>query len=305
MDDKGIKIFSLEALGKMHAVAGDDDLVYNGCFLARRNSERLRQMEVFKYPCRINAYIAILCIRGSAKGIYNMQRYTLRENCLFVSIPNSIIQIESWNDCEVYITAIDGDYAKRMAIDHKKAIPVYMGMKKSPYIHLTQCEAEILAQTFNNMSNDMKQFRGEAYNDEILSTSINLSAFKFFSIISKYQDFNYGKESPVKWRQEDHYNKFMQLLDRNFKKEHSTGYYASEICISPKYLSTLIKKMSGMTAAEWINGMVIMEAKHLLKYSGMSIQEIAEYLSFPNQSFFSQYFRRETGVSPTSYRREP
>ncbi len=129
MDEKGIKSFSLESLGKMQSVAGEDDLVYNGCFLARRDSEKLRQMEVFKYPCRINAFIAILCIRGSARGIHNMQRYTIKENCLFLSIPNSIIQIESWDDCEVFITAIDEQYAKQMAIGQKKAISVYLARR--------------------------------------------------------------------------------------------------------------------------------------------------------------------------------
>ena len=305
MDEKGIKSFSLESLGKMQSVAGEDDLTYNGCFLARRDSGKLRQMEVFKYPCRINAFIAILCIRGSARGIHNMQRYTIRENCLFLSIPNSIIQIESWDDCEVFITAIDEDYAKQMAIGQKKAMSVYLGMKRSPFIELTRSEAESLIQTFNNMSSDMKLFRGGAYDDEILSTSINLSAFKFFSIVSKYRSFDSGAGAPAKGRDEEHYNKFMQLLDRNFKKERRIGYYSSEICITPKYLSTIIKKMSGITAAEWINGMVILEAKHLLKYSRMSIQEISEYLHFPNQSFFTQYFRRETGITPGCYRREP
>ena len=305
MDEKGIKNFSLESLGKIHSVAEEEDLAYNGCFLARRNSERLRQMEIFKYPCRINAFIAILCIKGSAKVIHNMQRYTIVENCLFVSIPNSIIQIESWDDCEIYITAVDEDYAKRMSIDYKKTISVYVGMKKCPYIGLTRNEAESLSRTFHNMSDDMMLFRDGAYGDEIMNTSINLSAYKFFSIISKYQDMLPGERNLITSRQEDHYNKFIQLLDRNFKNERGIRYYASQICITPKYLSSLIKKMSGRTAAEWINGMVILEAKHLLKYSKMSIQEISEYLNFPNQSFFTQYFRRETGITPGCYRREP
>ncbi|HQB37524.1 MAG TPA: AraC family transcriptional regulator [Bacteroidales bacterium] len=305
MDKKGIKNFSLEALGKIQTIAEKEDLTYSGCFLARRNSEKLKRMEIFKYPCRINAFIAILCIKGSAKVIHNLQRYTIVKNCLFVSIPNSIIQIESWDDCEIYITAIDEDYAKRVSVDYKKMISVYVGMKKCPYIGLNRNEAKSLSRTFHNMSNDMMLFRDRAYSDEIMNASLNLSAYKFFSIISKYQELLPGKHKQTTSRQDDHYNKFIQLLDKNFKNERSIGFYASQICVTPKYLSSLIKKMSGRTAAEWINGMVIMEAKHLLKYSNMNIQEIAEYLNFPNQSFFTQYFRRETGTTPGSYRKEP
>lgn len=304
MDEKRIRNLSLESLGRISSVTGDEDITYNGCFLAYRDSSMLRKMEIFKYPCRINAFIAILCIRGSTRIIHNLQRYTVNKYGLFISMPNSIIQIESWDDCEIYITAIDEENAGRMAIDFKKAIQVYVEMKNRPYIRLTPGETDGLLQIFYNTSNDLTTFRGEAFDDEIMSTSMNLSVYKFFSIISKYQGMP-GISDHIAGRQEEYYNKFMHLLDRNFKSRRKLGFYASNICISPKYLSSLIKKMSGRTAAEWINGIVILEAKHLLKYSRMSIQEISESLHFPNQSFFSQYFRRETGVTPTFYRKEP
>jgi len=67
-------------------------------------------------------------------------------------------------------------------------------------------------------------------------------------------------------------------------------------------MTTLIKKASSKSAMEWINDCVIMEAKNLLKYSEMSIQEISEYLNFSNQSFFSQYFKRISGHTPSEYR---
>ena len=53
---------------------------------------------------------------------------------------------------------------------------------------------------------------------------------------------------------------------------------------------------------EWIDSYVILEAKTLLKYSDMSVQEIAYALNFPNQSFFGSYFKRNTGMSPSQYR---
>ena len=56
---------------------------------------------------------------------------------------------------------------------------------------------------------------------------------------------------------------------------------------------------------DWINDSVIMEAKNLLKYSEMSIQEISDYLNFSNQSFFAQYFKRLSGCSPSDYRAQP
>ena len=73
---------------------------------------------------------------------------------------------------------------------------------------------------------------------------------------------------------------------------------------SPKYLSSVVKEVSGKTAARWIDESVILEAKALLKYSGMSIQEIAYHLNFSTQSFFGKYFKQHTGTSPSRYKRK-
>ena len=74
------------------------------------------------------------------------------------------------------------------------------------------------------------------------------------------------------------------------------------LAVAAKYLTTIIRKTSGRTAAEWIDDYVVLEAKNLLKYSTMSIQEIAYCLNFPNQSFFGKYFRSHTGMTPSAYR---
>ena len=74
--------------------------------------------------------------------------------------------------------------------------------------------------------------------------------------------------------------------------------------LSSKHFSTVIKKVSGKTAGQWIDEYVILEAKTLLKYSGMSIQEIANALNFSTQSFFGKYFKQHTGYSPSRFKRQ-
>ena len=96
--------------------------------------------------------------------------------------------------------------------------------------------------------------------------------------------------------------------DRTFLALCRTMNYtraARQLCITPKYLTTLIKRISGKSASEWIDSFVILEAKTLLKYSDMSVQEIAYALNFPNQSFFGSYFKRNTGMSPSHYKAQP
>lgn len=79
-------------------------------------------------------------------------------------------------------------------------------------------------------------------------------------------------------------------------------FYANKLCLTPKYLSKLVKQASGRSAPDWIDEFVILEAKNMLKYSNMPIKEIVFRLNFPNQSFFYRFFKTHTGMTPSEYR---
>ena len=100
------------------------------------------------------------------------------------------------------------------------------------------------------------------------------------------------------------FEEFMELVRQYSKQERNVRFYARRLNITPKYLSTVSKDVSGKTAARWIDEAVILEAKSLLRYSGMSIQEIAYHLNFSTQSFFGKYFKQHTGTSPSRYKRK-
>jgi AraC-like DNA-binding protein len=86
------------------------------------------------------------------------------------------------------------------------------------------------------------------------------------------------------------------------RKYRNVGFYADKLCLTPKYLSKLIKTTSGKSAPEWIDSYVILEAKNLLKYSDIAIKEIVYRLNFPNQSVFYKFFKARTGMTPSEYR---
>jgi AraC-like DNA-binding protein len=96
---------------------------------------------------------------------------------------------------------------------------------------------------------------------------------------------------------------FMKLVHENFRQERAVGFYAKSLFISPKYLSLIIKEVTGKSAAAWIDERVILEAKNLLKFSGKNVQQIAYELNFNNQSSFGKYFKHLTGMSPTAFQR--
>ena len=98
------------------------------------------------------------------------------------------------------------------------------------------------------------------------------------------------------------FEQFIRLVGEYHTKYRNVGFYADKLCLTPKYLSKLIKTASGRSAPEWIDSYVILEAKNLLKYSDITIKEIVYRLNFPNQSVFYKFFKARTGMTPSEYR---
>ena len=96
---------------------------------------------------------------------------------------------------------------------------------------------------------------------------------------------------------------FLTLVRDNHNKERNLSFYADKLYLTPKYLSKLVKSASGKSAHEWIDSFVILEAKNMLKYSGMSIKSIVWELNFPNQTTFYRFFKTQTGMTPSEYRK--
>ena len=100
------------------------------------------------------------------------------------------------------------------------------------------------------------------------------------------------------------YEKFKELLFKDFLNFRTVQHYADELNVSRKYLSEVIKKHSGKTASDWISEMVILEAKVLLQNKKMSINQISDLLHFSDQSVFGRFFKNYEGISPLEYRKK-
>lgn len=97
---------------------------------------------------------------------------------------------------------------------------------------------------------------------------------------------------------------FMKLLPIHIKKEHIVSFYASELCITPQYLNRIVKINSGRTVYDWISVTLVGEISRLLENKEDSIQQIADSLNFPDQATLTKFFKRQTGMSPTEYRKQ-
>lgn len=100
----------------------------------------------------------------------------------------------------------------------------------------------------------------------------------------------------------NHFQRFLDLLHSVVVKHRTVEWYASELCISPKYLSAICKKHSGKTANEWITEHVLEDIRYYLKQTDYSIKQICDLLGFPNPSFFGKYVKEHFGMTPGQLR---
>lgn len=96
---------------------------------------------------------------------------------------------------------------------------------------------------------------------------------------------------------------FKKAVDLNYKKEHSTTFYANGLHITPDHLNRTVKAKTGKTAKEYIQSRIITEAKRLLYFSDLSNKEIAYELGFNEPANFSAFFKKQTHVSPLSFKK--
>ncbi|MBO7647217.1 MAG: AraC family transcriptional regulator [Bacteroidales bacterium] len=91
----------------------------------------------------------------------------------------------------------------------------------------------------------------------------------------------------------------------NYRQHRDVDFYANLFCLSSKHFSTVVKQETGMPASYWIQQYIIIQAKQMLRKDLMAtIQEIAYYLGFSDQTSFCRYFKRETGMTPLEYRKK-
>lgn len=100
------------------------------------------------------------------------------------------------------------------------------------------------------------------------------------------------------------YRSFRKLLSENYEKEHCIAFYANRLHISATYLSRIVRGISGRTINGHIAEMLFTEARRLLDCTDYPVKQIADILGFADQASFGKFFRGQTGISPTAYRRQ-
>ncbi len=255
----------------------------------------------YSYPFKLTFTSAILCCKGSIRTTVNRHEYVVGCNDALIVQSGSIVEFLSCSDdLKIIAMAFEDNGNDELFNSSTMNANSYIMHRSVPVLmHLNDDEM----QQQKRLYKEIRQFYFSvdvAYRSEGVKGYLFVSAASFLSKLGEG-----GGQEDVLYegsRENELYLQFMDDLQVYGSKERMVSFYADRCCVSPKYFSKMIHLASGKTPIQLIKERVIVEAKVLLNSTDMSIQQIAEALNFPNDSFFCRYFKQEVRVSPMKYR---
>ncbi len=265
-------------------------------------SEMVGKFDMFKYPCKLDAVIFGLCLSGSTTITINLKEYEITAGTLIVNLPNNIVQLGKEENFKCIGLFASMDFMKDMPNLLKETAQAFSILLNNPCMLIPKHDVIFIAKSIREIEELNSNYSG-VRKTLLLRTMVFSLLVKMMDIYDRIKtDSDNSPKTRSTIRKEAFFEQFMMLVAENHTAERGVNFYAEKMHITPKYLSTLIKSISGKSATEWIDRYVILEAKNMLKFSNLSIQEIAYHLNFSTQSFFGKYFKQHTGLSPKDYR---
>ena len=264
-------------------------------------------LDILEYPCRFEGYMAIFCLEGHLKAEINLKTYDINPDSVIINIPGNIARIYSLDNeqkdrLHFVMVAVSSDFLSSSRMDYVRMFNESISILDNPCFEMTVEQRNIFFKYF-----ELVGALATIDNPEMIQVlrGIVSSCLYYAGAIwqSKLKSAEQSYRSPNQtMRSKLVLESFLKLVAEYHDRERGMAFYADKLCLTPKYLSKIIKNTSGKSGPEWIDSFVILEAKNMLKYSDMPIKEIVYKLHFPNSSVFYKFFKTHTGMTPSEYR---
>lgn len=297
------KILQLTSEGVDISALGDDFIIGEAQGTSALSDNRI--LEILHYPIRFDGYILFFLKKGHFHIDFNLKTFEVHEGSLLVTVPGNIIRVGQLAEdrlagIELVYVVLSKQFISGLQLDFNKVFQDSVQVLENPCIALNE-EQLALAESYFLLARQVVQ--------SSLSNKRNIIGGLLSSLSYMTEDIWTGKlveRQPLAdsgARAALTYERFMKLVTEYHNQERGMQFYADKLCLTPKYLSKIVKEASGRSGPEWIDAFVILEAKNLLRYSDESIKEIAYKLNFPSASVFNKFFKANTGIVPSDYRR--
>lgn len=238
-----------------------------------------------------NGIVLMLCRGGGERLVVDGKEYELSRNNLIILPENHIISHLAPQMVEQRcVIAVSIDYILNMPSPIDTNIFGY-----SRYISVIKLSDEKFEDLMSYYQFIYKESHEESrYQSEIISS---IFYALILEVIAEYERV-FSVDATHNIKADSLTDRFFRLLATNYKRERSVRFYAEGLHLTPKYLSTAIKRVTGRPILDWIHEAVLIDAKMLLRTTDLTVQQIAEMLNFSSPSAFVQFVKKHTGCTP-------
>lgn len=236
----------------------------------------------------------IIILFNHAKGIHNIDfvDYKIQNSQIHLLFPG---QVHKWNikpGTTGYQLMIDREFFERFSSNFRFSLIDY---RNHPVFQLDENSFKLIHHEFLAIKYELES--KDSLKELIVSRIAVIAA-----IISKVAGNIFTNQEI--YQTEPRIERFQQMIDKSYKEKKRISLYAADLNISANYLNILCKKHLNISATQLIQQRIILEARRLLKSTGLSVKEIAFELGFMDHAYFSNFFKTQTGISPTDFRNQ-
>ena len=251
-------------------------------------------------PAQLGFLAVCLCTSGRADFRLSDRQRTMEAGDLLITLGEQAFRdVAMTGDFHATAVLMSRSYAQDAIAGLNYMWPYLLYVMDHPVCRLSPEERQWVEECYALLRRRIARSGGRYLREGIVALTR-----AFYFEICNILDLRARPESSAKvHRAYAIFDEFIRLASQHFTRERSVEWYSSEMCLTPKHLSEVVKSVSGKTAGQWITTLVMTETKRLLLETGLSIKEIALRLNFPNQSFLGKYFKNIEGISPTDFRK--
>lgn len=240
-----------------------------------------------------------LCLKGSCQFDLGSAHHTvLAGDCLI--IPQQSLRIRNLNespDLQIEVIYVVTEFIAQATPQSNYGMQGHIALFENPIMHLRPEQQKVCAINFEYIRHRLQLPHHHFHRDAMLN-AIQCMIIDFFVFHVEL----YG-ERQVTNQQAKIMQDFMALLERGDYRQHrQVSYYASEICVSPKYLSEVCHRVSGQPAIYWITRYTTLEISRLLRQPNLTLEQISDQLEFSSPSHLVRYVKKNLGAPPSEFR---
>lgn len=236
----------------------------------------------------------IMVRRGTASPTINLLRHSVEAGTLMFFAPHSIVEANNLSDdLEGEGITMTDDFFHLTVGDHLP--PAFDGRQRDFRLRLNARQMAYAEELLHLIYQSIRTTEAHA------QVTIHLASAFLWYVNNLWQQQQQREQQGFS-REQQLFTRFIALVNEQAATHHTIDFYASALCLSPRYMGRLIKEVSGRSAKEWIDDAIVTGAKVRLKHSDRLVRQIADEMNFPNVSFFCKYFKRMTGLTPNEYK---